>query len=1205
MDRKIHQQNFIRRRNKKLITVIESNNNKKIKISYNRANSENTNKNKSRKLLMKSFGAIELITKGPSINKLFFKNDNISLKSESVPKSNKKYVKKYKSINIDKGKNEIYNNIKLQNQNDLNIKLSNNTLSNLNMDAVEKSQELKGSPKDFYPFAYNQTENYLKKSRKPNFINKNCISNDKLIIYNNNNQMKPNPIIEFYKPLKDNEIKKNAIQKFQSVHEKKFSKFSDLRVQKQLKEEDMNGSLDNINPAEFREGKTNIELISDNSIDDNNVSSSLSSNEDEQNNETKNRRHKIKKEGKIINSNSLNSQGMAKIEKLSNKNYYYNNNDLDENYFKNDIAFFRSPQIYSNRTSNKSLMSDPKGDLINNFMLSVNDSNIYNIDNFNKNYGLENMLNKSIIKKLGSLNSNPDFDKENEDENELNEKLNKSNNYIDNSKNLDNLNIQEQILNLKINEQNKNNFIKGNIQNIKNTNFMNENTNIINNIQKNQKYNEQINNNINNYSQKNSFDFGRVGNNPQNIKTINIINNNINNPNLNNNVIPFNNLIGSPNQSNIINIQNMNNYNNNNFILNPNQINPNNNSNNNLIFDYNSNISQNTSLSESSPYMYRKNNIFDFNSNNQDNMIQNIYEYINNNNQMNNFGLNQLNQQNYLINQRNNIDYMNDIYQNKSFVNNQKQIQYNAIINNKMNNLYKSNNIYNRKNSNDNPYTNNNLNQNYPNFNNLNIINQNNNNIYQQNIQYNNNPQIKKKNKSNYLQKNNLKNQNNINISNNQNYIINNQNNNYNYLNKNMNQKLININNNNNDYNNLIIPNNNINYYQNLNNPNFYQNIKNNQNLNYYQIINGIPYLNNNNNNYNGNISINNNNQNKKIDLNKQRKQNYNLLSNEDLAKQAFNIAKNQNGCRYLQKRVENNKELVPTLFFPNILGHFQALSNDQFGNYYIKIIIKYLPNDMIYKLISLMHPYFGNIGTNQYGTKVMQYLIEFLNNESNLHFFVEKIIPHIVNLINDLNGIHIIEKLILIKSKCIQLIFNTISNNIEQIAITREGSIFIIKKLFDLLDENNLIFLLNSINQKLDKIITNQYGNYLIQNIISKFNIMLKYQIIENIIKNIVKYSIQKFSSNVVEKCFDTELCGNVIDEILKDNNFETILLNDYGNYVIQKALNKADKNKQNSLLKALVPLVDKLQKKPFGQKLLQKLFISYPKLSIYILNC
>ena len=985
---------------------------------------------------------------------------------------------------------------------------------------------------------------------------------------------------------------------FNQFKKKKFSKFSDLRVQKQLKEEDMNGSLDNINPAEFREGKTNIELISDNSYVDNDVSSSLSSDDDKQNNETKKRKYKIKKDAKIINSNSLNSQGLAKFEKNSNKNVYvYNNNDIDENYFKNDIAFFRSPQIYSNRTSNKSLISDPKGDFINNFMLNMNDSVGYNIDNFNKNYALENMLNKSIIKKLGSLNSNIDFDKENEDENEINEKQNRANNYFDNPKNLNNLNIQEQIHNLKISEQNIDNFNKGNIKNIENTNFMNENSNMINNIQKNNKNNEAVNNIINNFSQNTDFDLNCQRSKSQNIKTINIINNNINSPNLNN--ISFNNLIGSPNQSNIINIQNMNNYNNNNFILNPNQINPNNSPNNNITFDYNNTISHNRSLNESSPYMFRKNNLYDFNANIEDKMIQNIYGYLNNNNLMNNLALNQLNQQNYLMNQRNNIEYMNNIYQNKPFINNQNQIQQNPIINSKMNNIYNSNNIYNHQNSNNNIYANNNLNQNYSNFNNLNIISQNNNN-YQQNIQYNDNSQLKKKNKSNYYQKNNLMNQNNINISNNPNYIMNNQNNNYNYLNKNINHDFININNN--DYNNLINPKYNINYYQNLSNSNFYKNVQNNQNLNLYPIINGIPYLNNNNINYNSN---NNNNQNKRLNSNKQRKQNYNSLSNEELAKQAFNIAKNQNGCRYLQKRVENNKELVPTLFFPNILGHFQALSNDQFGNYYIKIIIKYLPSDMIYKLISLMHPYFGVIGTNQYGTKVIQYLIEFLTDEKNLIFFIEKIIPHIVSLISDLNGIHIVQKLISIKTKYIQLIFNTIYNNIELIAITRDGSIFIIKKLFDLLDENNLVFLLNSINQKLDKIIIDQYGNYLIQNIITKFNIMLKYQIIENIIKNLVKYSIQKFSSNVVEKCFDTELGGKVIDEILKNNNLETILLNDYGNYVIQKALNKADKNKQNLLLKALVPLVDKLQKMQFGQKLLQKLFITYPKLSIYILNC
>ena len=1175
MERKIPHKNFVGRRKKKLATVIESVNSKKIQFNHKRSNSEKAKK--SKKLVKFSVEAINLITKGPSINKLFFKNDNISLKSESVPKPNKKGIKKYKTINIDKGNITLYNNIKLLKQNDLDAKLSNNTVNNLNIDVLEKSKELKGSVKDFFPFDQNQKDNNLMKKRKPNFINKNCISNDKLIIYNN--QIKTNPIIEFYKPLKDNEIKKNAIQKFQSVQqEKKFSKFSDCRIQKPLKEDDMNGSLDDINPDEYREGKTNIELISDNSYLDNDVSSSLSSNEDEQNNETKKKKKSIKNGEKLKNSNSINSKGIQnKFEKNSNKNVYvYNNNEIDENYFKNDIAFFRSPQIYSNRTSNKSLKSDAKGDNFNNFIPNMNDSGYYNIDNFNKNYALDNMINKSLIKKISSLNSNTDFDRENEDENEYNEKLNKSNTFMDYSKNfVNNININDSFNNLKISEQNKINYNNDNISNME-KNYINENNNkIINNNYFIKPINNDINNYNNNYINKNNLDNNYFSKSEKNIRTINIINNNINNPNINNNALSLNNLVGNTNQSHIINIQNMNNFNNNNFILNPNQINPRNTPNNNLIIDYNINAPQNNHINASPQFMYRKNNLFDYNTNIRANMNQNLYRYINNN-PINDYNLTQLAQQNYLMN--NNIEYINEINQNKALLNNQNYISQNLYNSNQIYNLNQTNNIYN-----------NNQNSNYVGYNNLNNINQNINNIYQQNNQFNFKNQRKKQKNPNYHQNNNI-----LNIHNNANYNMNNQNPNYNYLNNNINKNNRNINNN--DYNNLSIPNN-ISYYQNLNNQIFYNK---NQNLNNYPIINGIPYINN---NINNNITI--NNQIRKVDSNKQRKQNYNLLSNEELAKQAFNIAKNQNGCRYLQKRVENNKDLVPNIFFPNILGHFPELSNDQFGNYYIKVIIKYLPNEMIYKLISLMHPYFTKIGTNQYGTKVLQYLIEFLNEEKNLAFFIEKTIPHVVNLINDLNGIHIIQKLICIKSQYIQLIYNTIYNNIEFISITRDGSNFIIKKLFDSLDEKNLVMLLNSINQKLDKIITDQYGNYIIQNILTKFNIMLKYQIIENIIKNLVSFSNQKFSSNVVEKCFDSEMKINVIDEILKDNNFELILLNEYGNYVIQKALSKADKNKQHLLLKSLVPLVDKLQKKPFGQKLLQKLFISYPKLSIYILNC
>jgi hypothetical protein len=146
---------------------------------------------------------------------------------------------------------------------------------------------------------------------------------------------------------------------------------------------------------------------------------------------------------------------------------------------------------------------------------------------------------------------------------------------------------------------------------------------------------------------------------------------------------------------------------------------------------------------------------------------------------------------------------------------------------------------------------------------------------------------------------------------------------------------------------------------------------------------------------------------------------------------------------------------------------------------------------------------------------------------------------------------------------------------------------------------------LIKAINNNLAIIITNQHGNYIIQSIIIKENLYLKFVIIETIIKNIVSFSNQKFSSNVVEKCFEVfEMKDKVFDELIKSNNFEQILLNEYGNYVIQKALMKSDQNKQQIMLKLLVPLVNKLQCLPFGQKLLSKLFIQYPRLSIYILN-
>ena len=63
-------------------------------------------------------------------------------------------------------------------------------------------------------------------------------------------------------------------------------------------------------------------------------------------------------------------------------------------------------------------------------------------------------------------------------------------------------------------------------------------------------------------------------------------------------------------------------------------------------------------------------------------------------------------------------------------------------------------------------------------------------------------------------------------------------------------------------------------------------------------------------------------------------------------------------------------------------------------------------------------------------------------------------------------------------------------------------------------------------------------------------------------------------------------------------------MLLDNFGNYVVQKAINKTEGETQDKFLKMIVEVVHNLEKVNFGQKLLSKLLIQYPKLKLFMLN-
>jgi hypothetical protein len=63
---------------------------------------------------------------------------------------------------------------------------------------------------------------------------------------------------------------------------------------------------------------------------------------------------------------------------------------------------------------------------------------------------------------------------------------------------------------------------------------------------------------------------------------------------------------------------------------------------------------------------------------------------------------------------------------------------------------------------------------------------------------------------------------------------------------------------------------------------------------------------------------------------------------------------------------------------------------------------------------------------------------------------------------------------------------------------------------------------LLDNITNNALEIVQNPFGNYIIQHILDEWVPEIAKDIINVIICNIISLSMQKFSSNVVEKCFD-----------------------------------------------------------------------------------
>ncbi|KOM47793.1 hypothetical protein LR48_Vigan07g149700 [Vigna angularis] len=272
-------------------------------------------------------------------------------------------------------------------------------------------------------------------------------------------------------------------------------------------------------------------------------------------------------------------------------------------------------------------------------------------------------------------------------------------------------------------------------------------------------------------------------------------------------------------------------------------------------------------------------------------------------------------------------------------------------------------------------------------------------------------------------------------------------------------------------------------------------------------------------------------------------------------------LAKDQNGCRFLQKMVDEGTSEDAQIVFNGVIDDVVELMMDPFGNYLVQKLIDVCAEDERLHIVSMLtkEPWqLLKTSFNTHGTRVVQKLIATVNSRNQIALLRSAIQPDFLDLVKDLNGNHVIQRCLQYFScKDNEFIFDAATKFCVDIA-THEHGCCVLQRCIDYSTGKYQDKLIKEICRHGLILAQDPFGNYVVQYIIEMEIPSASSKLHSQFKGNYVNLSMQKFSSHVVEKCLMhiSESRSRIVQEILSFPHFERFLPDPYANYVVQRAL-------------------------------------------------
>ncbi|KAJ1645652.1 hypothetical protein LPJ64_002769 [Coemansia asiatica] len=314
----------------------------------------------------------------------------------------------------------------------------------------------------------------------------------------------------------------------------------------------------------------------------------------------------------------------------------------------------------------------------------------------------------------------------------------------------------------------------------------------------------------------------------------------------------------------------------------------------------------------------------------------------------------------------------------------------------------------------------------------------------------------------------------------------------------------------------------------------------------------------------------------------------------EELQGTIFDVCRDQYGCRFLQKLLEEGKPNQFEIIFNEATERFSELMTDPFGNYLCQKLFEHCNETQRTQIIRDVAPSLVEISLNMHGTRAVQKMIESLSSQDQIEAVISALHDSVVMLIRDLNGNHVIQKcLSQLSSKNNQFIYDSVAQSCSEVATHRQGCC-VFQRCIDYSTGEQKRQLVDVVIDEALALVQDPFGNYVVQYVLELGVSEFSEPLIKRFNGHICGLSVQKFSSNVMEKCIriaSADTRRQLVVPLLQREKLEILMRDSYGNYVVQTALDFADQTQRLEIIEAILPLLPHIRHTPYGKRIYIKL--------------